>query len=54
MREAGDIMVQKAPACYIGDLALALKELFNANNDRARCPSKMIARAARRAGCGQT
>ena len=25
----GDIMVQKAPACTIGDLAQALKELFN-------------------------
>lgn len=31
--EAGDIMVQKAPACYIGDLAQALTELFNANNE---------------------
>ena len=30
--EAGDIMVQKAPACTIGDLAQAVKELFNANN----------------------
>lgn len=29
----GDIMVQKAPACTIGDLALALKDLFNASND---------------------
>jgi UDP-glucose 4-epimerase len=28
----GDIMVQKAPACTIGDLAKALKELFNADN----------------------
>lgn len=28
--EAGDIMVQKSPASYIGDLALALIELFNA------------------------
>ena len=28
----GDIMVQKAPACTIGDLAQALKELFNADN----------------------
>ena len=27
--EAGDIMVQKAPACTIGDLAQAIKELFN-------------------------
>jgi UDP-glucose 4-epimerase len=31
--EAGDIMVQKAPACTIGDLAQAIKELFNADND---------------------
>ncbi|MEC2054493.1 polysaccharide biosynthesis protein [Peribacillus psychrosaccharolyticus] len=31
--EAGDIMVQKAPASYIGDLAQAIKELFNANNE---------------------
>lgn len=31
--EAGDIMVQKAPASTIGDLAQALKELFNANNE---------------------
>lgn len=31
--EAGDIMVQKAPASTIGDLARAIKELFNANND---------------------
>lgn len=31
--EAGDIMVQKAPSCYIGDLAQALLELFNATND---------------------
>ncbi|MFC0475741.1 polysaccharide biosynthesis protein [Robertmurraya beringensis] len=30
---AGDIMVQKAPACLIGDLAVALKELFNADNE---------------------
>lgn len=27
--KAGDIMVQKAPACTIGDLAQAVKELFN-------------------------
>ena len=26
-------MVQKSPASTIGDLALALKELFNANNE---------------------
>ena len=31
--DAGDIMVQKAPACLIGDLAIAIKELFNADND---------------------
>lgn len=31
--EAGDIMVQKAPASTIGDLAQAMKELFNANNE---------------------
>jgi len=30
--EPGDLMVQKAPACTIGDLAQALKELFNADN----------------------
>ena len=30
--EAGDIMVQKAPAATIGDLAQALLELFDANN----------------------
>lgn len=31
--EAGDIMVQKAPACTIGVLAQAVKELFNSNNE---------------------
>lgn len=31
--ESGDIMVQKAPSCYIGDLAQAVKELFNADNE---------------------
>lgn len=31
--KAGDIMVQKAPACTIGDLAQALIELFNAENE---------------------
>jgi UDP-glucose 4-epimerase len=31
--EAGDIMVQKSPASTIGDLAQAVKELFNANNE---------------------
>ena len=30
--EAGDIIVQKAPASTIGDLAQAIKELFNADN----------------------
>ncbi|MGF7057753.1 polysaccharide biosynthesis protein [Brassicibacter mesophilus] len=31
--ETGDIMVQKSPSCYIGDLAQALKELFKVNNE---------------------
>ncbi len=31
--EAGDIMVQKAPACTIEVLANAVKELFHANNE---------------------
>jgi len=31
--DAGDIMVQKSPASTIGDLAQALKELFNADNE---------------------
>lgn len=31
--EAGDIMVQKAPASTIGDLAQAVKEIFNADNE---------------------
>ena len=31
--ESGDIMVQKAPACTIGVLAQAVKELFHADND---------------------
>ena len=30
---SGDIMVQKAPACTIGVLAQAVKELFNAENE---------------------
>jgi UDP-glucose 4-epimerase len=30
--KAGDIMVQKADSCRVGDLALAIKELFNADN----------------------
>ena len=29
--EPGDIMVQKAPACTVGDLAQAVKELFNSD-----------------------
>lgn len=31
--QAGDILVQKAPACTIGVLAQAVKELFNADNE---------------------
>lgn len=31
--ESGDIMVQKAPACTIGVLAQAVKELFGADNE---------------------
>ena len=31
--EAGDIMVQKSPASTIGDLALAVKELFHVDNE---------------------
>lgn len=31
--ESGDIMVQKAPASTIGDLAQAVKELFNVENE---------------------
>lgn len=31
--ESGDIMVQKAPASTIGDLAQAVKELFSVNNE---------------------
>ena len=31
--ESGDIMVQKAPACTIGVLAQAVKELFHAENE---------------------
>ena len=30
--KAGDLMVKKAPACRIGDLALALKEVFQVDN----------------------
>ena len=31
--QAGDIMVQKSPASTIGDLALAVKELFHSDNE---------------------
>lgn len=31
--QAGDIMVQKSPASTVGDLAQAVKELFNVNNE---------------------
>lgn len=31
--ESGDIMVQKSPASTVGDLAQAIKELFNADNE---------------------
>ncbi len=31
--ESGDIMVQKAPACTVGVLAQAVKELFHADNE---------------------
>jgi len=31
--EGGDIFVQKAPACTIGDLAVAVKGLFRAENE---------------------
>ena len=31
--ESGDILVQKAPACTIGVLAQAVKELFGVDND---------------------
>ncbi len=31
--QAGDILVQKAPACTIGDLAQAVKELFGSGTD---------------------
>ena len=31
--KSGDIMVQKSPASTIGELAMALKELFNADNE---------------------
>jgi UDP-glucose 4-epimerase len=29
----GDIFVQKAPACTIGDMVVALKDIFNADNE---------------------
>jgi len=31
--QQGDMLVKKAPACTIGDLALAIKELFKAKNE---------------------
>jgi UDP-N-acetylglucosamine 4,6-dehydratase/5-epimerase len=31
--QTGDIMVQKSPACTISDLAQAIKEIFNADNE---------------------
>jgi len=31
--EAGDIMVKKSHACTVGDLALAIKEIFKADNE---------------------
>lgn len=31
--EPGDLFVQKAPAATIHDLAIAVKEIFNANNE---------------------
>jgi len=31
--QQGDMFVKKAPACTVGDLALAIKELFNAKNE---------------------
>lgn len=31
--KSGDIMIQKAPSCYIGDLAVAVKELFQVKNE---------------------
>ena len=30
---AGDLMIQKSPSCYIGDLAKAVREIFSANNE---------------------
>lgn len=31
--QSGDLLVQKSPACKIGDLAKAVKEIFNAENE---------------------
>lgn len=31
--DSGDIMIQKSPSCYIGDLAEAIKELFEVDNE---------------------
>jgi UDP-glucose 4-epimerase len=31
--QQGDMFVKKSPACTMGDLALAIKELFNAKNE---------------------
>ncbi|KKP59214.1 MAG: hypothetical protein UR53_C0005G0013 [Candidatus Magasanikbacteria bacterium GW2011_GWC2_34_16] len=31
----GDLFIQKTPSCYIGDLALAIKELFESNSSIA-------------------
>lgn len=31
--DSGDIMVQKSPACTVGDLAQAIKEVFEADNE---------------------
>lgn len=30
--ETGDLMIQKADSCYVGDLVQAVKEIFNADN----------------------
>jgi len=31
--QSGDILIHKSPACAVGDLALAIKDLLKANND---------------------
>jgi len=31
--QTGDILINKSPACTVGDLATAIKELLNASND---------------------